>query len=183
VICWIVVRTRWPGRWLLDQLASLPIALPGLVVGLAMMVFFLNFDVGIYGTLWILLLAYVTRFMPYGMRYNTTALLQIHQELEDSAQMSGASWGATFWRIVLPLLKPGLLAGWIFVLIVSMRELSSSILLYSPGSEVLAIVVWELWEAGQLVELSALGVMFMVALLFLVMAAQWLGGKYGVKQL
>jgi iron(III) transport system permease protein len=76
-----------------------------------------------------------------------------------------------------------LLAGWIFVLIVSMRELSSSILLYSPGSEVLAIVVWELWEAGQLVELSALGVMFMVALLFLVMAAQWLGGKYGVKQL
>jgi iron(III) transport system permease protein len=183
VVCWIVVRTRWPGRWLLDQLASLPIALPGLVVGLAMMVFFLNFDVGIYGTLWILLLAYVTRFMPYGMRYNTTALLQIHQELEDSAQMSGASWGATFRRIVLPLLKPGLLAGWIFVLIVSMRELSSSILLYSPGSEVLAIVVWELWEAGQLVELSALGVMFMVALLFLVMVAQWLGGKYGVKQL
>lgn len=183
VICWTVVRTRWPGRWLLDQLASLPIVLPGLVVGLAYMVFFLNVDVGIYGTVWILLLAYATRFMPYGMRYNTTALLQVHQELEDSAQMSGASWGATFGRIVLPLLEPGLLAGWIFVLIVSMRELSSSILLYSPGSEVLAIVVWELWEAGQLVELSALGVMFMVALLFLVMTAQWLGGKYGVKQL
>ncbi len=182
VICWIVVKTRLPGRWLLDQLASLPIVLPGLVLGLAVMVFFLNFNVGIYGTVWILLLAYVTRFMPYGMRYNTTSMLQIHQELEDSAQMSGASWGAMFWRIVLPLLKPGLIAGWIFVVIVSMRELSSSILLYSPGSEVLSIVVWELWEAGQFVELSALGVMFIVALLILVVAAQLIGRKFGVKE-
>jgi len=182
VVCWIVVKTRLPGRWLLDQLASLPIVLPGLVLGLAVMVFFLNFNVGIYGTLWILLLAYVTRFMPYGMRYNTTSMLQIHQELEDSAQMSGASWGAMFWRIVLPLLKPGLVAGWIFVVIVSMRELSSSILLYSPGSEVLSIVVWELWEAGQFVELSALGVMFIVALLILVVAAQLVGRRFGVKE-
>lgn len=183
VICWIVVKSKLPGRWLLDQLASLPIVLPGLVLGLAMMVFFLNFSVGVYGTIWILLIAYVTRFMPYGMRYNTTSMLQIHQELEDSAQMSGASWGATFWRIILPLLKPGLLAGWIFVVIVSMRELSSSILLYSPGNEVLSIVVWELWEAGQFVELSALGVMFIVALLLLVVLAQLLGRTFGVKEI
>lgn len=183
VICWVVVKSKLPGRWLLDQLASLPIVLPGLVLGLAMMVFFLNFSVGVYGTIWILLIAYVTRFMPYGMRYNTTSMLQIHQELEDSAQMSGASWGATFWRIILPLLKPGLLAGWIFVVIVSMRELSSSILLYSPGNEVLSIVVWELWEAGQFVELSALGVMFIVALLLLVMLAQLLGRTFGVKEI
>ena len=67
------------------------------------------------------------------MRYNTTSMLQIHKELEESAAMSGASWGTTFRRIILPLLKPGLLAGWIYVVIVSIRELSSSILLYSPA--------------------------------------------------
>lgn len=182
VICWVVVKTKLPGRWLLDNLASLPIVFPGLVLGLAIMIFFLNYGVVVYGTIWILLIAYITRFMPYGLRYNTTSMLQIHKELEESAQMSGASWGTMFWRIVLPLLKPGLLAGWIFVMIVSMRELSSSILLYSPGNDVVSVVIWSLWEAGQFVELSALGVLLMAALLIMVLLAQLIGRKYGVKE-
>ena len=181
VICWIVVKTRIPGRWLLDNLASLPIVFPGLVLGLSIMVFYLNVDAGIYGTIWILLIAYVTRFMPYGIRYNTASMLQIHKELEESAAMSGASWGATFVRVVLPLLKPGLVAGWIYVAIVSLRELSSSILLYSPGTEVVSIMIWELWENGQYVELSALGVMLIVLLFALVMLAQFAGSRFGVK--
>ena len=182
VICWIVVKTKLPGRWLLDNIASLPMVFPGLVLGLAIMIFYLNFDIGIYGTIWIMFIAYITRFMPYGLRYNTTSMLQIHKELEESAAMSGASWGTTFRRIILPLLKPGLVAGWIYVMIVSIRELSSSILLYSPGTEVVSIVIWELWENGQYVELSALGVMFILALFVLVMLAQWLGKKFGVKE-
>ncbi|HZE11297.1 MAG TPA: iron ABC transporter permease [Burkholderiales bacterium] len=182
VICWIVVKTKLPGRWLLDNIASLPLVFPGLVLGLAIMIFYLNVDVGVYGTMWIMFIAYVTRFMPYGLRYNTASMLQIHKELEESAAMSGASWGTTFVRVVLPLLKPGLVAGWIYVMIVSIRELSSSILLYSPGTEVLSITIWELWENGQYVELSALGVLFILALFVLVMAAQWLGGKFGVKE-
>jgi len=182
VICWITVKTRLPGRWLLDNVASLPMVFPGLVLGLAIMIFYLNVDVGIYGTMWIMFIAYVTRFMPYGLRYNTASMLQIHKELEESAAMSGASWGTTFRRVILPLLKPGLVAGWIYVMIVSIRELSSSILLYSPGTEVLSITIWELWENGQYVELSALGVLFILALFVLVMAAQWLGGKFGVKE-
>jgi iron(III) transport system permease protein len=181
VICWIVVKTRIPGRWLLDNLASLPIVFPGLVLGLSIMVFYLNVDAGIYGTIWILLIAYVTRFMPYGIRYNTASMLQIHKELEESAAMSGASWGATFVRVVLPLLKPGLVAGWIYVAIVSLRELSSSILLYSPCTEVVSIMIWELWENGQYVELSALGVMLIVLLFALVMLAQFAGSRFGVK--
>jgi len=181
VICWIVVKTRIPGRWLLDNLASLPIVFPGLVLGLSIMVFYLNVDAGIYGTIWILLIAYITRFMPYGIRYNTASMLQIHKELEESAAMSGASWGATFVRVVLPLLKPGLVAGWIYVAIVSLRELSSSILLYSPGTEVVSIMIWELWENGQYVELSALGVMLIVLLFALVMLAQFAGSRFGVK--
>jgi iron(III) transport system permease protein len=182
VICWMVVKTKIPGRWLLDNLASLPIVFPGLVLGLSIMVFYLNVNVGIYGTIWILLLAYVTRFMPYGIRYNTASMVQIHKELEESAAMSGASWGSTFVRVVLPLLKPGLLAGWIYIAIVSLRELSSSILLYSPGTEVVSIMIWELWENGQYVELSALGVMLIVLLFVMVQLAQLAGSKFGMRE-
>src|SRR5713101_9573613 len=88
VICWIVVKTKLPGRWLLDNVASLPMVFPGLVLGLSIMIFYLNFDIGIYGTIWIMFIAYITRFMPYGLRYNTTSMLQIHKELEESAAMS-----------------------------------------------------------------------------------------------
>ena len=95
--------------------------------------------------------------------------------------MSGASWLTTFRRIVLPLLKPGLMAGWIYIVIVSIRELSSSILLYSPNSEVVSIMIWELWENGQYVELSSLGVMFILALFVLVLLAQWAARRFGIR--
>src|SRR5438067_8172248 len=127
VIAWIVVRTKVPGRWMLDNLASLPLVFPGLVLGVAIMVCYLYIDIGVYGTLWIMFIAYVTRFLPYGMRYNSASMLQIHKELEESAAMSGASWAISFRRVVLPLLQPGLLASFIYVMIVSVRELSSSI--------------------------------------------------------
>ena len=182
VIAWIVTRTRLPGRWLIDNLASMPLVFPGLVLGLAIMICYLYVPIGIYGTLWIMLIAYVTRFLPYGMRYCSTSMLQIHKELEESAAMSGASWTMTFRRIVLPLLKPGLLAGWIYIVIVSIRELSSSILLYSPGTEVMSIMIWELWQNGQYVELSALGVMLIAALFCFVMLAQFVAKKYGVAE-
>src|SRR3954467_4748055 len=182
VISWVVVRTKIRGRWALDNLASLPLVFPGLVLGLSIMICYLYLDIGVYGTIWILLIAYVTRFLPYGTRYVSTSMMQIHKELEESAAMSGASWGLTFRRVVLPLLKPGLLAGWIYVMIVSIRELSSSILLYSPGTEVVSIMIWELWQNGQYVELSALGVMLIVALLFLVMLAQLAGRRFGIAE-
>ncbi len=182
IVCWIVLRTKIPGRWILDNVASVPLVLPGLVMGLAIMVCYLTIGGGIYGTLWIMFIAYVTRFMPYGMRYNTTSMVQLHKELEESAAMSGASWFTSFRRIVLPLLKPGLLAGWIYIVIVSVRELSSSILLYSPGTEVISIVIWEMWQNGQYVELSAFGVMLIATLFTFVMMAQWIGKRFGVKE-
>ena len=177
VICWVVVRTKARGRSLLDALASLPIVFPGLVLGLAIMVFYLHVDIAVYGTLWILFIAYVTRFLPYGIRYNTASMLGIHRELEESAAVSGASWWTTFRHVVFPLLRPGFVAGWIYILIVAIRELSSSILLYGPGSEVLSVVIWELWENGQYVELSALGVLMTLALFALVMVAQPIAGR------
>jgi iron(III) transport system permease protein len=177
VVCWVVVRTKARGRSLLDALASLPIVFPGLVLGLAILVFYLHVDIAVYGTLWILFIAYVTRFLPYGIRYNTASMLGIHRELEESAAMSGASWWATFRHVVLPLLRPGFIAGWLYIAIVAVRELSSSILLYAPGSEVLSVVIWELWENGQYVELSALGVLMTLALFVLVMVAQPIAGR------
>jgi iron(III) transport system permease protein len=181
-LCWIVVRTKLPARWLIDNLASLPLVFPGLVLGLSIMVCYLTLPIGVYGTIWIMLIAYVTRFLPYGMRYNTASLLQVHKELEESAAMSGASVGTTLRRIVLPLLKPGLIAGWIYIVVVSVRELASSILLYSPGTEVVSVMIWELWQNGQYVELSALGVMMILVLFCFVMLAQLVGRRFGVAE-
>ena len=182
VVAWVVVKSRLPGRRLLDQLSALPIALPGIVLGLATMVFYLHVDIGVYGTLWILLVAYVTRFMPYGVRYASGSMLQLHRELEESAATSGASWWATFRRIVVPLVLPGLAAGWIYVVIVSIRELSSSILLYGPDSQVVSVTIWELWENGQHAELAALGVLLVAVLLALVALAQAGMRRFGIRE-
>jgi iron(III) transport system permease protein len=183
VASWVVVRTKLPGRTLIDNLAFIPLIVPGLVLGVALLAIYLRTPwLPIYGTLWILFLAYLTRFMPYGMRYASTSMFQIGRELEESAAMSGAGWLATFRRIVLPLLVPGFLAGWIYILIVSIRELGSSVLLYSPGHEVLSIVIWEYWRDGNLPYVGALGILMIGTLVVLVGIAYKLGAKIGVRE-
>lgn len=94
--------------------------------------------------------------------------------------MSGAGWWQSFRRVVAPLLAPGLLAGWVFVLVVSIRELSSSLLLYSPGQEVLSVQIWTLYTDGQFPELAALGVLMTVALVPLLVLSYRLGRRVGV---
>ncbi|MBW3641075.1 MAG: ABC transporter permease subunit, partial [Actinobacteria bacterium] len=128
------------------------------------------------------LIAYCTKYMPYGMRYASTSMHQISGELEESALVSGASWWKTFRRVLLPLLSPGLLAGWVYILVVSFRELSSSILLYSPGNEVLSILIFEQFENGQFTVLAALGVIMVSTLVVLVAIAYKLGAKVGLQQ-
>jgi iron(III) transport system permease protein len=187
VICmalaaWIVVRTNIRGRWLIDALAFLPIAVPGLVLGVALLFVYLRLPIPVYGTLWILFIAYFTRYMPYGMRTASISMIQIGRELEESAQASGASWLQTFRRVIVPLLLPGLLAGWIYILIVSLRELSSSILLYSPGDEVLAIAIFEQYQNGSFPELAALGVLMVVVIGALTVLAYRLGARVGVRE-
>jgi len=183
VASWLVVRTRLPGRWIVDNLAFMPLAIPGLVLGVSLLFVYLRTSwLPIYGTLWILFVAYLTRYMPYGMRYASTSMFQIGRELEESAQMSGAGWWHTFRRIVLPLLAPGLIAGWIYIVIVSFRELGASVLLYSPGKEVLSIVIWEQWRDGLLTQVAALGVMLIGALVVLVAVAYKLGARVGVRE-
>jgi len=149
VVAWIMVRTTWRGKGLLDFLAFSPIAIPGLVLGIAILWLYLVVPVPVYGTLWILLIAYVTKYLPYGMRACSSSMLQIKKELEEASEASGATWPHTFARVILPLLAPGFVAGWIFVITHSFRELSTSIMLYRSGTEVISVVLFELWDAGQ----------------------------------
>jgi iron(III) transport system permease protein len=183
VAAWIVVRTNLTGRWMIDNLAFLPLAVPGLVLGVGLLFVYLRLPgVHLYNTIWILYMAYLTRYMPYGMRYATTSMFQIGRELEESAMTSGAGWFQSFRRIILPLVMPGLVAGWIYIVVVSVRELSSTIILYSPGKEVLSILIWEMNQNGEFPQLAALGTMMVGALVVLVTVAYKLGARIGVRE-
>jgi iron(III) transport system permease protein len=181
VCAWLVLRTRLPGRRLLDHVTFVPIAVPGLVLGVALLFVYLRAPIPVYGTLWILLIAYVTIAMPYGMRYASVSMSQIAGELEESAAVSGAGWFQTFRRVLLPLLAPGLLAGWVYILVISLRELSSSLILYSPGNEVLPVVVWEQFESGKFPEVATLGVLMTFVLVVLVAGAHRLSTRIGLR--
>ena len=182
VVAWLTLKSKIPGRRFLDTLASVPLALPGLVLGVALIFIYLRSPLPIYGTLFILFIAYFTRYMPYGMRYASSSLAQISTELEDSARMSGGTWFDTFRRVIIPLMMPGILAGWVYVMIVSIRELSSSILLYSHNTRVLSVSIWEMWENGDTGELAALGVVMVGGLMLLVAVAYKLGARVGVRE-
>ncbi|WP_460626853.1 ABC transporter permease [Intrasporangium mesophilum] len=182
VASWIVARTKIRGRGVIDGLSFIPLVIPGLVLGLALSFVYLRSPIPIYGTIFILLIAYVTRYLPYGMRYSMTSMQQISGELEESAAVSGASWWQSFRRVLVPLLSPGLLAGWIYILVVSFRELSSSILLYSPGKEVMSILIFEEYENGHFTVLAAMGVLMVLTLVVLVAIAYKLGAKVGLQR-
>jgi iron(III) transport system permease protein len=181
VAAWLVVRSGIPGRQVLDHIAFSPLVIPGLVLGVGIAFVYLRSPLPIYGTLLILLIAYCTRYLPYGMRYAVSGMQTVSTELEESAQVSGASWWATFRRVLLPLIAPALLAGWVYIFVVSFRELSSSILLYTPGNEVLSISIWELYANARFGELSALGVIMVLILAILVSVAYKVGARVGLK--
>lgn len=182
IASWFVVRSRAPGRRLLDGLAFTPLVIPGLVLGLALLFVYLRVPLPIYGTLLILLIAYCTRYLPYGMRYAGSAMSQMSSELEESAMVSGASWWQSFRRILVPLASSGILAGWVYVLIVSFRELSSTVLLYSPGSETLSILIFEQFQDGNFTAIAAIGMLMVAILVVLVLAAYKMGARVGLQR-
>ncbi|MBU6424631.1 MAG: ABC transporter permease subunit, partial [Chloroflexi bacterium] len=161
----------------LDVMAFIPLTIPGIVLGVSLLWVYFTLPIPIYGTMWILLVAYTTNFLPYGIRTVTSSLVRLQAELEEAAQVAGATWLGTLRRVTLPLLRPSLLAGWIYVFIVSLRELGASILLYSTKSEVLAIRIFELQDAGEYTVIAALSVILVVALVVLVATLQALLGR------
>ena len=177
VSAWITIRTRIKGRQILDVASFLPIAIPGLVLGVAMVDLYASSPLKIYGTIFVLVITFVIRFMPYGMRANSAGIMQIHTELEEAASVSGATWYQSFTRVLLPLLRPSLFAAWIYIFIVSMRELSSAIILSGPRNIPLAVLIYDLYTNGDYTTLSALGVVMVIVLTLLVLLFQRLGGR------
>ncbi|WP_208115809.1 ABC transporter permease [Labedaea rhizosphaerae] len=181
VASWIVVRTGGAGRRFLDALTFSPLVIPGLVFGVALAVVYLRVSLPIYGTLVILFIAYTTRFLPYGMRYASAALSTVSRELEESAQVAGARWFTTMRRVLLPLAAPGVIGGWVYILIVSFRELQSSILLYTPGKEVVSVTIFQQYQDGNATLVSAIGVVLVLLLTVLVVVSQTIAARRGVR--
>ena len=182
VIAWITVKTRLPGRALLDNMTFIPIAMPGIVLGVSLIWVYLTLPIPIYGTIWVLLLAYITKFMPYGIRAASASMIQINKELEEASLTAGGTWFQTFRKVILPLLMPGFTAGWIYISIIALRELSTSILLYSYNSTVLSIMAFDLWEGGQYTYVCALGVLMVLLLITMAFVARKLGAKIGIAE-
>jgi iron(III) transport system permease protein len=182
IIAWITVKTKLPGRALLDNMTFIPIAMPGIVLGVSLIWVYLTLPIPIYGTIWVLLLAYITKFMPYGIRAASASMIQINKELEEASLTAGGTWFQTFRKIVLPLLMPGFTAGWIYISIIALRELSTSILLYSYNSTVLSIMAFDLWEGGQYTYVCALGVLMVLLLITMAFTARKLGAKIGIAE-
>jgi iron(III) transport system permease protein len=182
MISWITVKTKLPGRALLDNMTFIPIAMPGIVLGVSLIWVYLTLPIPIYGTIWVLLLAYITKFMPYGIRAASASMIQINKELEEASLTAGGTWFQTFRKVILPLLMPGFTAGWIYISIIALRELSTSILLYSYNSTVLSIMAFDLWEGGQYTYVCALGVLMVLLLIAMAFTARKLGARIGIAE-
>lgn len=147
LLSWIIYRSRIPGSGVIEYIVMFPQAVPRLVFAFGMMWAWMVFPIPIYGTLWILLIAYLTVFLPLGVRTISSVMLQIDKSLEECAQMCGASWGYRIRTVTMPLLRPGLLAAWLLLFIASVRELGASILLMGPNSKVVTPAIVESWFA------------------------------------
>jgi iron(III) transport system permease protein len=168
IISWIIVRSKYRARRLLDVLSMLPMAFPQIMLGVALLFVYLVVKIGVYGTIWIIAIAYITAYIPYSTRTLNSTMFQIHKDLEEVAQVSGASWTRIMRTIILPLLMPSIIGLWVWVLIHAMRELSAALMLQSSKNYVLTTVMWNMWENAELPLVAAVGV-GLVVFLFLVM--------------
>jgi iron(III) transport system permease protein len=166
IVSYVVMRTRVPGRQWLSYLATYPAGVPAVVFAVALLWGYIFLPLPIYGTIWMLLIAYIAHYIPFGVRAATSGLAQINPELEESSRVHGESWAGTIRKIVVPLLKPALTVGWILLFVEFIRSLSLSILLYTQDSVVMPVVVYELYETGAYPALAAFS-MFQTVLIFL----------------
>ena len=166
---WLVVR-RVPGAVVLDHLATLPLVFPALILGVAFLDVFVNMPLPLYGTLLSVIIASTVRYLPFGMRYAYTGALQIHPDLEGAATIAGARSAALFRRIVVPLLAASLVSAWLVVFLLSVQIVALPLLLVGPGSQVMAVTLFEMWQNGQVTELASMGVVW-IALMTVVSSA------------
>ncbi len=171
VLAWLVERTRLPGRGAISFLVMACFSFPGIALAIALIYAFSSAPLALYGTLWILLLAYSIRGLPIVFNYARIGLRQVHVELSDAAEILGARWGRAFWDITVPLIRGGILAGGLLVFVLMLREFGSSVLLTSGGSEVVAVIIYEFAEEGDNGRMASLAlIVFVVNLAFVTLA-------------
>jgi iron(III) transport system permease protein len=177
IIAWVIVRSNFKGRALLDGLTFLPHAIPGVTIGIALIYLYLNPPLNylpLYGTIWIIVLGLSVGYTAFGSRAMNGAVTQIHIELEEAGKVSGASWATIMRRIIFPLLLPAFVGGWIWVASHSLRSFSVPLILSSKNSIVLSVVMWDLWNNGRAGPTAALGVLLILGLAILAIGGRWI---------
>ncbi len=178
---WLVVRSGSRLARALDVIVFLPMAFPGVVLGLSLLWLYITLPFNLYGTLWVIGIAYVTRFMPMGMRFSYAAIIQLRRELEEAAELAGGGWVYNFRRVIFPLVISGFVSSWIYIVAYSFRELSASILLSYSGTEVVAVTIFDLWNNGQTGPVAAFSIVILILLTTLVTTFNFLIGRLGFR--
>jgi len=173
-IGYTVNRTHVPGRRAIDLLSTIPVAIPGLVVGVAYLWAWIGLPGGLYGTIWILALAFVARFIPDTVKALSTSFLQIHKELEEAAWICGRGLLSTVATIVLPLARPGVVASMTLLFVLSIRELGSSLFLYTSDTTVMAVLLLDYYEGGNVGKTAAFSLVQTAILAVLLGLTNWL---------
>ncbi len=161
LLAWQILRLRFPGRRLLDAVSFMSIGIPSVITGFAVMVLHLTIPIGLYGTVWILVLAYSYR-LAVSTRLSRASLMQIHAELEEASSASGGRWLDTVRRIVLPLLAPSLVASFLLLFIVGFREFTIPLVLQSDDNWVLSVIMWRLQADRQTAQAAAVGTLILL---------------------
>jgi iron(III) transport system permease protein len=162
VIAYLVTRRSVPGSQMLGYLATAPVAIPGIVLGVGLFLSYSNPNLMLYGTLWILLIAFLTIEMPAGYQQLSSAFKSVHPELEEASRILGGTRMATLRLITAPLLRSNVIATWCFVFIGTIRELSATILLTTSETKLVSVIIYDLNESGDLGAISVLGIMLLV---------------------
>jgi iron(III) transport system permease protein len=173
-IGYTIHRTNVPGRRSIDLVSTLPVAIPGLVIGVAYLWAWIGVPGGLYGTIWILALAFIARFMPDTVKALSTSFLQIHRELEEAAWVCGKGMFGTIRTIVLPLARPGVIASMTLLFVLAIRELGSSLFLYTSNTMVMSVLLLDYYEGGNLGKTAAFSLVQTVLLGVLIGGANWL---------
>jgi len=174
-VAYVIVKIRTTASGLLEALSFLSFSFPGIVVGIGFMLFFVRTP--LYATIWALLIGYIATYLPYGIRPLSSAFIQIHSHLEESSRVCGGSSFYTMRRIIIPLLTPGIVSGWILMATMFVRELSLSVVLSRPGTEVLAVQILRFAEDGLWGKLAALGIIMIFVSTVLVISASCIEGR------
>jgi len=164
------MRMRGRLAGLVEYAVILPLGIPGIALGVGILSAWIAIPGGLYGTMWILLLAYITAHIPVALQFVSSALHRIHSELEDASRMAGQSWLGTVLRIDLPLMRPALIGGWLLMYVVILREISLVILLYNPSTIVLSVGLMDVWSSGFYTELAVYALLLMALGLLPVLA-------------